>query len=285
MLESISLTHQGLVRERNEDSLICNESLSLWGVADGVGGNGHGDVASQLAAQTIERRVRQGCELGEALQEGNKALSLAIEGQGELAGMASTAVVCRFENHQFELAWVGDSRAYLLNNEGIYQLTTDHNVANDLFENGLIEQKALRLHPGQHQLTQALGQMTLGNVPVKIGELLDDHYLLLCTDGLTGVLSDEQIHQVVMSSNSLKSASDTLLQQVLDKGAPDNVTFALLKFHENKLKTKASTSLRDSLYLNYRRPFDKDAYLKHCKSRPMLLFLVLLSIVTLIFFI
>jgi len=278
MLESKSISHQGIVRERNEDSYINNESLGLWVVADGVGGNAHGDVASQLAGQTLERKVRQGSELSQAVLAADAAITEAVAGDENLFGMATTLVACRFDAyHQFQLAWVGDSRAYLIDHTGICQITSDHNQANNLFKMGVITAEEVPLHQGQHELTQALGQMTLEKVPMSLGELHDRDYLLLCTDGLSGVLNDQEIYRIIMQSNSVSEASDTMLERVLEGGAPDNVTFSLIQYQESTPEIKAS----DFEMPSYRLPFDRKSYLKHLNSRPMLLALILISIIVL----
>ena len=289
------------MRERNEDSLVNNESLGLWVVADGVGGNVHGDIASQLAVQTIERRVRQGQALSVAIEEANDAIVSAESGQSELAGMASTVVACRFDGHQFELAWVGDSRAYLLDSTGICQLTSDHNLANLLYQQGSIDATELREHVGQHELTQALGLMTLDKIPKSLGELHEGDCLLLCTDGLSGVLTDEVIYQTVVQADSLEHAGESLLEQVIAGGAPDNVSFSLIQFQADDRPIRSSdfkrgsqfssavfpkpNQLKSKLLGSYRQPLDKKAYTRHLKSRPMLLMLIMLSIVFLILFI
>jgi len=282
MLESESISHQGLVRERNEDSYINNESLGLWVVADGVGGNGHGDVASQLATQSLERKVRQGSELSQAILEADAAIIDAVSNDESLFGMATTVVACRFDAyHQFQLAWVGDSRAYLLDQSGISQITSDHNQANKLYNLGVISEDEVQTHPGQHELTQALGLMTLDKVPMSLGELHDKDYLLLCTDGLTGVISDQEIYQIVMGSESIHKACEILLTRALEGGAPDNVTFSLIQYQDSAPEIKAS----DFQASSYRLPFDQKPYLKHLSSRPMLLLLIFVSMIVLFLFI
>jgi len=282
MLESESISHQGLVRERNEDSYINNESLGLWVVADGVGGNGHGDVASQLATQSLERKIRQGSELSQAILEADAAIVDAVSHDESLYGMATTVVACRFDAyHQFQLAWVGDSRAYLLDQSGISQITSDHNQANKLYNLGVISEDEVQTHPGQHELTQALGLMMLDKIPMSLGELHDKDYLLLCTDGLTGVVSDQEIYQIVMGSESVSKACEILLARSLEEGAPDNVTFSLIQYQESAPEIKASDFQKSS----YRLPFDQKPYLKHLSSRPILLLLVFVSIIILFLFI
>jgi len=275
MLKSHSLSHRGSVRDTNEDSLVEDLAHGVWIIADGVGGNGNGDVASQLATQTVERKLRQGDAMVDAIIGANDAIAHAVTENVGLSGMATTLVACQFNAGHFELAWVGDSRAYLLNANGIAQLSSDHNIANDLHLRGDLAAEDVASHPGQHELTQALGQMTLERIPKSIGELQDGDCLLLCTDGLSGVLDEPTIYDLVMGTQNLREASGSLLDHVLERGAPDNVTFSLIRFNEDETAIKAS----DFESPSYRLPFDRKPYDQHCKNRPWLLVIILVSIV------
>lgn len=279
MLQSHSISHRGVVREVNEDSLVEDLGLGIWVIADGVGGNGHGDMASQLATQTVERRLRQGAAMGCAIRSANEAIEQAVVADNTLSGMATTLLACQFTAGHFELAWVGDSRAYLLNGSGIVQLSNDHNVAGDLLQSGKITAAEALAHPGRHELTQALGQLSLEKIPKSIGELHDGDYLLLCTDGLSGVLDSSAIYDLVMQAGTLAEATENLLDQVLAKGAPDNVTVSLIRFVEDQAAIQASDFEQPS----YRLPFDRRPYNQHCRNRPWLLLVVLLAIVMLVF--
>ncbi len=230
MLISNTISHQGLVRDRNEDSYISNANENIWLVADGVGGNTAGHIASQLSVQAIERKLRQGSSLLSAIMEANQDLLSAASQQPDLNGMATTIVATKFLGNQYELAWVGDSRAYLIDAEKIYLLSSDHNVANELYSKGEITKQELQYHPGQHELTLALGLGTLTDIPLKVGSLENGSILLLCSDGLSGVLSDEIIFKTVKSGHSLEQVSQTLLELVLNAGAPDNVTISLVQY-------------------------------------------------------
>ena len=275
MLKSHSLSHRGSVRDTNEDSLVEDLAHGVWIIADGVGGNGNGDVASQLATQTVERKLRQGDSMIDAILGANDAITHAVAENIGLSNMATTLVACQFNAGHFELAWVGDSRAYLLNANGIVQLSSDHNLANDLHLRGDLAAEDVASHSGQHELTQALGQMTLERIPKSIGELQDGDCLLLCTDGLSGVLDEPAIYDLVMGTQNLREASDSLLDHVLERGAPDNVTFSLIRFNEDETAIKAS----DFESPSYRLPFDRKPYDQHCKNRPWLLVIILVSIV------
>jgi serine/threonine protein phosphatase PrpC len=279
MLDSKTISHQGLVREANEDSFAEDLIQGFWIVADGVGGNGHGDVASQMAVQTIERRLRHGARLIEAIVDANEVVTKAASDNPSLTGMATTVVACRFEAGHYEVSWVGDSRAYLINAEGIMQLSADHNLANDLYQRGEIGAEECEAHSGQHELTQALGQMNLDKIPKTIGELHDGDCLLLCTDGLSGVLNIEEISTLAHGRETLDRISEKLLDRVLEQGAPDNVTFSLIRYREDDTQIEAADFSKPS----YRLPFDRKPYEKNAQKRPALLLIILLSLVFLFF--
>lgn len=241
MLISTTVCHPGLVREHNEDSCISNVQDQLWLVADGVGGNAGGQIASQLAAQTVERKYRQGCDLRTAILEANDAIRLAVSRQSELKGMATTIVAAGFSGSDFQLAWLGDSRAYLISNAGMRLLSSDHNVANELLLKGKIKADEAVSHPGQHELTQALGQYSLAEIPIISGTLNEHDVLLLCSDGLSGVLSETAIMETIQRTSGLKAMADDLLQQVLGAGAPDNIGFILIKKSANAELSKTNS--------------------------------------------
>lgn len=228
MLKSKTVCHQGLVREQNEDNYVSNLNESFWVVADGVGGNAGGSIASQLAVQSVERHLRQTRNLVDAIVYANDAISTMATKQPGLYGMATTIMVAQFNDSDFELSWVGDSRAYIIDDNSIRQLSSDHNFANELFLQGDISEKEVATHAGQHELTQALGQLSLPDIPVIQGTLNEGSSLLLCTDGLSGVLTDSEILNVFDSYASLEEISSTLLTKVLAAGAPDNITFTIV---------------------------------------------------------
>lgn len=240
MIESASLSHQGLVRHQNEDSIVDDLPLGLWVVADGVGGNGCGEVASQIAAQTLQRKVRQGERLVAATLTANVAIVEAAQQRIEYRHMATTVVACLVHGSAYEIAWVGDSRAYLLDAKQINQLTADHNVAGELVAQGVLRSEEASHHSGQHELTLALGHLGAKKPSVSVGELHHGEYLLLCTDGLTGVMADAEIHQIVLAASSLQQAVQQLLEEVLNRGAPDNVSIVLLRFHDERPKIDAT---------------------------------------------
>lgn len=272
------MSHRGAVREINEDHYVEDLSSGLWIVADGVGGNGNGQVASRLAVETIESGIKQNKPLLDSISRADDAILNAVENNSELQGMATTVVVCRFDAGHFELSWVGDSRAYLINSDGMMRLSTDHNRAAELQDAGVIDEAEVAQHPGQHELTQALGQMTLESLPRYLGELHDGDTLLLCTDGLSGPLSDQELYDFIQQDQALAEIGDRLLDSVLERGAPDNLTFSLIRFKEDVAETRK----RDFRPANsYRLPFDRRPYEENCSKRPYILVLILLVIAAL----
>lgn len=242
MLVSKTVCHPGLVRDLNEDSYISNSDEGVWLVADGVGGNTGGEFASQLAVQVVERKLRQNLPFLEAIEEANESILSAVSNQTELEGMATTIIGVKILQNNFELAWVGDSRAYLIDpKKGIQRLSSDHNVAFELYEHGEISEAEMLSHQGQHELTQALGQESQLSIPVLNGRLGAGCFLMLCTDGLSGVVSEDFIFQTICGAKHLDQAAENLLSEVLEAGAPDNVTFTLIH-HPQRLTNEDEES-------------------------------------------
>ncbi len=229
MFKSASKTHIGHVRACNEDSFISNEELGLWLVADGVGGNGFGDFASQVLSQTVERKLRLGNTLKESIVDAHKTIIKLGEAKPDVRGMASTVVAVQFKGEHFEVCWVGDSRAYLINETEIEPLTADHNQAQFLFEHGEITAEEVRTHPSQRILMHAVGVDDEHWLVDKItGRLFEGETLLLCSDGLTAELADDEIFTSFKKEQNLELVASDLLEKALDKGGEDNITIIVV---------------------------------------------------------
>lgn len=221
-------TDIGLVRTCNEDSLGENPELGLWLVADGVGGNGYGDFASQVVAQTVERQLRLGSSLEEAIESAHRTVIKLGDEKSEVKGMASTVVAALFKGSQFKICWVGDSRAYVIRLHTIEQLTTDHNQAQYLYEQGEIPLDEVRTHPAQRMLLHAVGiDDASWKVDTIEGRLKPGEVLLLCSDGLSGELDDADILATFVHGESLSEIADELVNKALARGGSDNITLTL----------------------------------------------------------
>ena len=156
MIEFGHLSHVGLRRELNEDTYYGDAELGLWLVADGMGGHEFGEVASALARDAVVREVRAGRPLAEAIRRADEDIIKHSRQRAESLPMGTTMVALRIIDNRFELAWVGDSRAYLWNGQ-LRQLSSDHSYVQELIDQGAITAEQARAHPHRNVVTQALG--------------------------------------------------------------------------------------------------------------------------------
>ena len=242
--DSAARSHIGHVRSRNEDSYLENADLGLWLVADGVGGNTHGDFASQVVTQTVERKIKSGSTLKDAIVSAHLALIKLARENLEMKGMASTVVAVKFEEARYQIAWVGDSRAYLITkNNAIRQLTKDHNQAQFLVDTGELTIEEARTHPTQCVLMQAMGADDEGwHVDQVDGVFEQGDFLLLCSDGLTGDLQEPELLESIKSGKLLSIIVDELIDKALVKGGGDNITVALISLNQGDAHSASSLS-------------------------------------------
>lgn len=219
------MTHAGLVRERNEDAILTDPGGTLWAVADGMGGYGNGDVASDIVIETLSRVPEQalpGAALQASLREANDSICrAAARGAGS---MGATAVALMIQNSVGTVAWVGDCRAYLLRGEALRLLTHDHTVVQDMVDRGLLDPAEGYHHPESHVVTRAVGyerDLEIDNISVP---LVQGDRLLLCSDGLTTCLSDQDITSHMRHATGPQTLCTSLVTAALEKGAPDNVS-------------------------------------------------------------
>ena len=231
MIEFGHLSHVGLRRELNEDTYYGDAELGLWLVADGMGGHEFGEVASALARDAVVREVRAGRPLAEAIRRADEDIIKHSRQRAESLPMGTTMVALRIVDHRFELAWVGDSRAYLWNGQ-LRQLSSDHSYVQELIDQGAITAEQARAHPHRNVVTQALGVTDTQALKVETlsGELRPGQQLLLCSDGLTEEVDDAGIAALIAKTElSAQECVDHLVSAALDGGGSDNVTVLLLR--------------------------------------------------------
>jgi len=219
----------GQVRGHNEDALLCCPELNLWAIADGMGGHQCGEVASALALQSLHEACAAGVELVEAVHAANRAVLAVAASPGEGRGMGTTLVAAQFSAADFVIAWVGDSRAYRISAEHIERLTRDHSWVQAMVDAGQLSAQAARSHPQRNVILQCLGrddqQLEVG---VLHGSLGVHELLLLCSDGLTGELTDEQIQQLCSNAHTLDELVAELIAQANRMGGKDNISCIVL---------------------------------------------------------
>lgn len=229
-------SHIGLVRKTNEDNCLVFEDLKLLAVADGMGGHQAGEVASRLALDTIAQFVRANSSemvenpagtLQKALEAANNKIYSRSREQSEYNGMGTTITAACIKDDKVYLAHVGDSRAYLIHNGEIRLVTDDHSLVNELVKNGGLSPDEASRHPQRNVLTRAIGSMPLVEVDIYEEQVNSGDILLLCTDGLSGLLSLDEISETVRGASSMEDGTGRLVEQALGRGGPDNITVIL----------------------------------------------------------
>lgn len=247
-IEAAGLTDVGCVRKHNEDNLFLDPSLGLFVVADGLGGHAAGEVASQIVVDRVANFVAitrekdrtwpleydtslsfDGNRLRVALLLSDQAIADDIRKNPERETMGSTVVASLVHNRRVTLAHVGDSRAYLLGPSGIRQVTRDHSWVAEQVAHGILTQAEARVHPFRNVITQALGNGGDLDIEVQELELQDSECLLLCTDGLSGMVGDQQIWEIVQAAPSLQEGTTRLIAMAREKGGEDNITAILVR--------------------------------------------------------
>ena len=226
-IESWAKTHEGRVRDHNEDSYCAKEPQGLWAVADGMGGHEGGDWASaqlveKLDAIDLPKDFEQAQDLVvEAICRANKAILSEARRRGRQMG--STIVTLLVQETRFAILWVGDSRAYLLRDDELVQLSRDHSQVQEMVDRGIMRPEDAVGHPMGHILSRAVGVSDDVKVDRVTGEVLPGDVFLLCSDGLHGYVDEAEIARLA-GHGSPEQASEELVELTLRNGAPDNVT-------------------------------------------------------------
>jgi PPM family protein phosphatase len=250
-VEAAAATDVGLVREGNEDSFY--RGTTVFAVADGMGGHVAGEIASSTALEPIasvnETQFATGDDAQDALVEAITAANSEVIAQGDadpsLSGMGTTLTAVLIRSGRLHVAHVGDSRAYLLRDgQGITQLTTDHTLVEQLVRDGRISREQAAIHPQRSVVTRAIGvdrHVDVDSLPPL--ELQPGDQVLLCSDGLTGPVSDEHIAAILVERDDAREACEALIEAAKAGGAPDNVTVVLLRV-EGRGTSRSSAGLR-----------------------------------------
>ena len=243
-LESYGMTHAGNVRDHNEDSIFLSDDLGLYLVADGMGGSLHGEVASALAVESITKwfaapdRSRSISSASEAIRLANEKVHQSGKNQSEgpeesgtlISGrMGTTVVLLHIEEDIASIAHVGDSRIYRVRNKQLEALTRDHSLAAMAAAGRNVPQPPSRT-PFKHVLTRAVGPEPTVEVEIREEKLQEKDLFLLCSDGLTNMVSDERIREVLLQNQSLQSACQTLVDEANQNGGRDNISCLLIQY-------------------------------------------------------
>ncbi len=248
-VRAFGLTHVGRQRQHNEDTFLVRDDAGLYLVADGMGGHAAGEIASRIAAESVsefidhtenedgtwpyaydESTTRATNRLTAALKIANTRVLEAMRKDTRLRGMGTTVVACLVDGESVSVAHVGDSRAYLVRDGEISRITDDHSWVFEQVQAGMISADEAERHPLRNVITRALGG-ALSVVPdASEINLRGGDVFLLCSDGLTGMLPEEDILRIVNeNSDDLEKACDQLIERANERGGYDNITTVLVK--------------------------------------------------------
>jgi protein phosphatase len=248
-LQTASLTDAGRVRDHNEDCIESRPEIGLFVLADGMGGYNAGEVASGMATSLIADGVletwkpkdvdRMGREeakayaerlLREQIARANNAIFTTSQNNPECAGMGTTLVVCHFYDNFVAVAHIGDSRLYRLRGEVMEQVTRDHSLLQEQLDSGLITPEEAKLSQNKNLVTRALGIDPVVDPEVHVHETQQEDLFLLCSDGLSDMVEDEEIRLTLITLKSNPSLTvQQLVQAANDNGGRDNISAVLVR--------------------------------------------------------
>lgn len=232
--ECVSRTHVGLKRKINEDSILVETGRGLWAVADGMGGHEAGEVASAAAMEAlrglpaIEDLDELVAQATEALRRANGELIALAQSNRSERTIGTTVVGIAISDGHFRCFWAGDSRAYRLRSGSIVRLSRDHSLVQDLVDAGMIKPEEAERHENSNVITRAVGVREVLDVDSIDGDAASGDIFLLASDGLTRLVDDREL-AAELSNGSLEEVADRLLETVLARGAPDNVSLIIIR--------------------------------------------------------
>ena len=233
--DTFAATDVGRRRPRNEDAYLLLPEAGLFAVADGMGGHAAGDVASAMAIAAVAAFAGDAAVnasgLAEMVRTANRSIHNRSAAEPEKAGMGTTLTVLALAkgDNTFLLAHVGDSRAYLLRDGQLRQLTRDHTWVQMQVEAGLLSPQQARVHPRANVITRSLGVEAAVEPDLELGTLHDGDLLMLCSDGLTGMLDDSEIAGLMQVEHSLAQVAADLIDAANMRGGTDNITVVLIR--------------------------------------------------------
>lgn len=227
-------TDVGLVRVNHEDSYLIDDSggKKLFIVADGMGGHNAGEVASLEACRKIDAYIRshEGSDdvlLEEAVKKANREIFNHASQNEAMRGMGTTVDACVLSGSEITVAHVGDSRVYIVSKGALRKITKDHSVVGMMLDAGSITEEEAKNHPQRHYITRAVGTSYGIDVDIIKETIAEDEFVLMCSDGLTDMVSEEDILSIVSDAPKLSEAADALVAKAKENGGVDNITLVI----------------------------------------------------------
>lgn len=235
-MKSVSLTHTGMVRKENQDSVINLRDMKgnyFIGVADGMGGHKAGDVASRTLTEELIRFFRKADKrkcyqdpeyLKGVIGQINKRIYELSRSQADYEGMGTTLTLCMTNGKFGRVCQVGDSRAYIVGEEGIHQITRDQSLVQFMVDNNQITPEEARVHPSRHVILSAVGTEEDVDIDMYAFTIRKGEKILICSDGLSDNFTDEELYGIIRSNPNVKRCVVELIEQANRRGGTDNIS-------------------------------------------------------------
>ena len=239
-MKTYSITDVGMVRKVNQDYVFCYENPvgnlpNLFVVADGMGGHQAGDYASRCCVENIATSVKNGkakspiSVMEEAINEANLSVFRQAESNPDLYGMGTTLVATTIVGKEMYIANIGDSRAYIIHKDQIKQITEEHSWVQEMIRNGQLESKEARSHKNKNVITRAIGTSAMVQADYFELTVTEGDILLMCTDGLTNMLEDEDILDIIQEKDTVEAMGKELIRAANANGGKDNIGIVLVQ--------------------------------------------------------
>jgi protein phosphatase len=228
-IDAVGLTDTGRVRVRNEDSLLIDPIASLYIIADGMGGHAAGDVASQTAVAAFAASFNETRNAIVAMTAANRAVLERAMAEPDKTGMGTTMTAFTIEDTNLYGAHVGDSRLYLLRRGVLTQLTRDHTVAQEMIDSKALTKREAMQHPMSAMLTRSLGSRLHVDADLLDRRLEPDDLLMLCSDGLSSMVADDEIQAILDQDTELGLLAVELVDAANMRGGQDNISVGLIR--------------------------------------------------------
>lgn len=223
-----SATDVGRARQANEDSYLRDDDDRVFAVADGMGGHRAGDIASATALEAFEARLADGDSLGGAIEAANAKVFAKAQTDPDMRGMGTTVTAVQFDEETALVGHVGDSRAYLLRDGDLTQVTEDHSLVEELVREGRLSREEAAVHPQRSIITRALGVDESVDVDVYEIDLRPADRILVCSDGLTSMVRDEEIARMLRGETDPQATAHQLVDAANRAGGEDNITVLVI---------------------------------------------------------
>jgi serine/threonine protein phosphatase PrpC len=230
----------GMVRSGNEDNVFAeaDDKRGVFVVADGMGGHAAGEVASEMAVQIVARTLmplesvkppEAAEKMAQSLRDANRAIYERMLAEVDKQGMGTTASVLMLSDSEYLIGQVGDSRIYLLRDGALRQVTKDHSYVQEQVDAGLLTPEQARYHPYSNVITRCVGANESVDVDVYRGEVLPGDVLLVASDGLTGMVDDRRLQQILLARSTPSRIVDALIAEANGRGGLDNITAIVIQ--------------------------------------------------------